>query len=132
MNKNREIINPKGLFQAEGFTHAVATTGTKTIYIAGQLPWDENFQVIGEGDLEAQTRKSFENIGIVLDEIGASWDHVVKLVTYTTKPEENELIGGIKVEVLNGVASPADTMIGVTALADPRCFVEIEAIVVMP
>ncbi len=127
----REIINPEGLFQAEGFTHAVATTGTKTVYIAGQLPWDENFQVVGEDDLDAQTRKSFENIERVLDEIGATWDHVVKLVTYTTKIEENEAIGKIKIETLNGVTSPADTIIGVTALADPRCFIEIEAVVVM-
>lgn len=127
----REIINPKGLFQAEGFTHAVATTGTKTIYIAGQLPWDEHFQVIGEDDLEAQTKKVFENIELVLDEVGATWENVVKLVTYTTKPEENETIGKIKVETLNGVASPPDTLIGVDALADPRCFIEIEGIVVI-
>ena len=129
MKKNREIINPKTLFQAEGFSHAVATTASKTIYISGQLPWDENFQLIGEGDLKKQTEKSLENIEHVLDEIGASWDNVVKLVIYTTKPEESEIISKAKAEKLNGVKAPADSLIGVTALEDSRCFIEIEAIV---
>ena len=131
MTTKREIINPKALFQAKGFNHAVATTGTKTIYVSGQLPWDENFQVVGEGDLKRQTEKSFENIEHVLDEVGATWEHVVKLVIYTTKPEESQIISTVKVEYLDGVDVPADTLIGVTALADERCFIEIEAIVVM-
>ena len=127
----REIINPEELFKAEGFTHAASTTGTKTIYISGQLPWDKDFNVIGEGNLEKQTRQSFKNIEHILDEVGATWENVVKLVTYTTKPEENETIGKVKIETLEGIQSPPDTLIGVEALADPRCFVEIEAIVVI-
>lgn len=131
MIKNREIINPEKLFQADGFTHAVATTGTKTIYIAGQLPWNKNFEVVGEGDLEKQTEQALQNIEHVLEEVGATWDNVVKLVTYTTKPEENEMINKVKVKKLKGVATPPDTLIGVDALADPRCFIEIEAIAVI-
>ena len=131
MSANREIINPKTLFQAEGFNHAASTTGTKTIYVSGQLPWDKDFQVVGEGDLKKQTEKSLENIGHVLDEVGASWKNVMKFVTYTTKPEESEMISKIKVEYLKGIETPPDTLIGVTELADPRCFIEIEAIVVI-
>lgn len=131
MTNKREIINPKTLFQAKGFNHAVASTGTKTIYISGQLPWDENFQVIGENDLKRQTEKSFENIDHVLNEVGATWEHVVKLVVYTTKPEDSQIISTVKVEHLKGVDVPADTLIGVTALADERCFIEIEAVVMM-
>lgn len=130
-SKYREVINPKTLFQAEGFSHAVGTTGTKVFYLSGQLPWDENFQVVGEGDFEKQTEKSFENIEHVLDDIGARWDHVVKLVIYTTKPEKSETIAKIKHRFLNGVPSPAKTTIGIAGLADPRCFIEIEATVVM-
>lgn len=131
MTKKREIINPEKLFKAEGFTHTVSAVGGKTIYIAGQLPWDENFQLIGQDDLEAQTKKSLENIQHVLDEAGANWDNVVKLVIYTTKPQENERIDKVKMIILDGIASPAVTLIGVAALADPRCFIEIEAVAVI-
>lgn len=130
-NKNREIINPEELFNVEGFTHAVVAKGDKTVYLSGQLSWDKNFQVIGEGDIVAQSRQVFKNIEHILDELGATWDHVVKTTIYTTKPEENETIAKVKHEFLQGVASPAETLIGVEALAMPEFLVEIEAIVVM-
>lgn len=127
----REIIQPEKLFHAEGFTHAVVSTGEKTVYISGQLPWDENFQIVGEGSLAEQSRKVYENIQHVLDEIGATWENVVKTTIYTTKPYENEIIANVKHEFLKGAASPAETMIGVNSLAAPGLLVEIEAIVVI-
>lgn len=130
-HSKREIVNPNKLFSAEGFTHGVIAEGSKTVYLSGQLPWDENFQVVGEGDLVKQTRKVFENIQHLLDDIGATWDNVVKTTIYTTKPDEGETIARTKHEFLNGVASPAETLIGVNRLASPECFIEIEAIAVL-
>jgi len=55
----------------------------------------------------------------------------VKTTIYTTKPYEGEAIARTKHEFLNGVASPAETLIGVDSLASPDCMIEIEAIAVM-
>lgn len=132
MQKNsKEILNPKKLFSAEGFTHATISEGTKTIYISGQIAWDQNFQVVGKGDLAKQTRKVYENIQHVLDEVGASWENVVKTTIYTTRPNENETIAKVKTEFLKGIASPAETLIGVDSLAAPELLIEIEAIAVI-
>lgn len=130
-NKKREIINPKEVFNAEGFTHAVLSTGSKTLYISGQLAWDEKFQLIGGDNLAAQTRKVYENIQSILEEAGASWSDVVKTTIYTTLPHENETIAQVKSEFMNGVPSPAETLIGVHSLAAPDLLVEIEAIAVL-
>lgn len=130
-SQNREIVNPDKVFNAEGFTHAVIAKGSKTVYLSGQLAWDTNFQVVGEGDLAKQTTKVFENIQHILDDIGATWDHVVKTTIYTTQPHESETIAKIKHSFLNGVASPAETLIGVEGLASPECLIEIEAIAVI-
>lgn len=130
-SKNREIVNPDKLFQAEGFTHAVIPKGNKTVYLSGQLAWDENFQVIGKGDLAKQTEKVYENIQHILDDIGATWDDVVKTTIYTTQPHEGETIAKIKHSFLDGVASHAETLIGVEGLAAPELLIEVEAIVVM-
>lgn len=129
--KNREIINPDKLFNVEGFTHAVVPKGNKTVYLSGQLAWDENFNVIGGEDLAEQSTQVFKNIKYILDEINATWDHVVKFNIYTTKPHESEKIAEVKHQFLNGISSPAETMIGVEGLAAPELLVEIEAIVVM-
>lgn len=131
MNQNRKIVNPDKVFSADGFTHAVVSEGDKTIYISGQLAWDTNFQVVGEGNLAKQTTQVFENIQHILDDIGATWDHVVKTTIYTTEPHESEMIAKIKHSFLDGVASPAETLIGVAGLASPECLIEIEAIAVI-
>lgn len=130
-SQNREIINPDKVFQAEGFTHAVIPKGDKTVYLSGQLAWDENFQVIGDGDLAKQTAKVYENIQHILTDIGATWDHVVKTTIYTTKPHESETIARIKHEFLDGIPSHAETLVGVAGLAAPELLIEVEAIVVM-
>lgn len=130
-SKNRKIINPSALFYADGFTHAVIPKGQQTVYLSGQLAWDENFQVIGPGDLAKQTTQVYKNIQHILDELGATWDHVVKTTIYTTQPHESETIARIKHSFLNGVASHAESLIGVQGLAAPELLIEVEAIVVM-
>ncbi len=52
------------------------------VFVGGQLSADENGDVIGEGDIEVQTRNTFENITRVLEDAGATWNDVVKINTY--------------------------------------------------
>ena len=52
------------------------------IFLGGQLSASADGSVLGRGDIEAQTRNVFENIGRVLKEAGAGWHDVVKLNTY--------------------------------------------------
>ena len=131
LSDQREIIQPKEVFHADGFTHAIKTKGNETIYISGQLPWNKNFQLIGEKDIRKQTIQAMKNIQSILIEAGADWENLVQLTTYTTNPEENEIINDAKTEIYKGVASPTDTLIGVNALADPKAMIEIQAIAVI-
>jgi len=128
MSSTNKKINPDGLFKTKGFTQAVSSTGTETIFVSGQLPWDKNCQVVGKDDLEEQTRQVFRNIKCVLDEVDATWDDVVKLVAYVVGPENVNTVARIKGEVI-GEQPPADTIVGVTGLAYPDCLIEIDAIV---
>lgn len=129
---NREIVNPETVFQADGFTHGVISNGGRILFISGQVAWDKDFQLVGEGDLAAQSRKVYENIQHVLNEARASWENVVKMNIYTTRPHENLIIAGVKQEFLQGVPSPAETLIGVHGLASPDLLIEIEAYAVLP
>ncbi len=52
------------------------------VFVGGQISADENGEVIGRGDIEIQTRNTFENLTRVLAEAGASWQDVVKINTY--------------------------------------------------
>jgi len=83
------------------------------------------------GDLAKQAAKVYENIQHILDELGATWDHVVRTTIYTTQPHESETIAKVKHSFLDGVPSHAETMIGVESLAAPELLIEVEAIVVL-
>ena len=126
------FINPKEIAAPMGYTHLVSIENPKKIlYISGQISKDQSGQIVGEGDLEVQTRQVYSNILAILKSQGASFKDVVKLNTYSTRPEKIGITRKVRTEFIDGDNPPASTFIGVTALADPAFLVEIEAVAVM-
>ena len=76
----REAINPDDMYNAVqfGFSHAVAHTGSRTIECAGQVAWDKDCNLVGEGDLAAQAAQAFRNLGKVLAHAGATPADVIR------------------------------------------------------
>jgi enamine deaminase RidA (YjgF/YER057c/UK114 family) len=104
-----------------------SATPRRTIHVAGTLPFDENQVLVGENDVRAQTRCVLEHIGRSLEEFGAEPRDVVRTKTYVIDIEDY-LQNGLPewVEFFGG-EPPVSTTVGVTALADRRALVEIEA-----
>jgi enamine deaminase RidA (YjgF/YER057c/UK114 family) len=65
----RELINPPSLHPAPGFSHITVATGSQTIYFAGQVSLDAEFNIIGEGDLRAQTVAAMRNLETAMREV---------------------------------------------------------------
>ena len=131
MSKNREIINPKKIHDPLGYTHITIPKGKKMIFISGQVAWDKDYNVVDEGDLAKQTDMVYQNLEHALNEVGATWDHIVKTTVYTTMPTEYEIFGAATAKYFGETAPPAQTIVGVTGLALPEFLVEIEATVVV-
>jgi len=72
------------------------------------------------------------NLQRALDELGATWDDVVKSTVYTTQPHEYEIIGAAMSEAMGGAPPPAQVIAGVTGLALPELLIEIELVVSLP
>jgi enamine deaminase RidA (YjgF/YER057c/UK114 family) len=125
----RQIVNPSAIHPPAGYSHCVHATGSRLVFLAGQVALDTNFQLVGEGDLRAQTRQAMANAQHALDELGADWNDVVKATVYTTQPHEYETVGAAMAEAMNGVEPPAQTIAGVTGLALPELLIEIEFVV---
>jgi enamine deaminase RidA (YjgF/YER057c/UK114 family) len=123
----RELINPSALHPAPGFSHITIATGTRTIYFAGQVAIDPEFNLIGEDDLRAQTVAAMRNLETAMREVGVTWDDIVRRTIYTTMPTEYETITSGIDEVTGGAGHPAQTIAGVTGLAVPGLLIEIEA-----
>jgi enamine deaminase RidA (YjgF/YER057c/UK114 family) len=125
----RLIHNPTRIHPPPGYSHIAVATGSRLAFVAGQAAIDEQFNIVGGDDLAAQTRKVMENLGYALDELGATWDDVVKATVYTTRPTEYEVIGAAMAEAMGDVAPPAQVLLGVTSLALAELLIEIELVV---
>ena len=76
-------------------------------------------------DVTAQSRRAFEIIGAALQELGASFDDVVRTRMYVVDAADFPALAAVHAEVL-GAVRPATTGVVVRALLDPRWKVEIE------
>lgn len=127
---NRKI-NPEGLYDAVGygFSHAALQENGRTLHLAGQVGWDADCNIVGPGDLAAQTRQALANLKAVLAEVGATPADIVRLRTYVVDHTPDKL--GIvlpEIGAFYGDALPApNTFIGVATLALPDFLIEIEA-----
>ena len=68
----RKYINPEGLSKPNGYSHVVVAGGT--IYVAGQVSYNEKGEVVGKGDLRTQTTQVFENIKKCLASGGVTFE----------------------------------------------------------
>jgi enoyl-CoA hydratase/carnithine racemase/enamine deaminase RidA (YjgF/YER057c/UK114 family) len=126
-------IAPAGLAPAAGFSHVVEAAGGRRVHIAGQVATDEAGNVVGAGDLAAQTAQAFANVERALAAVGMSGADVTELTYYVVglDPDKVAAFGTGAVQARkNGVKMPraAATMVGVTALVSPDYLVEISAV----
>lgn len=125
-----ERMNPPGLSTPTGYSHVVSTRGGKTIYIAGQVAFDAKGQLVGKGDLAAQTRQVFENLSIALKAAGATFANVVKANTYMRDASEVAVVREVRAQYYTKEL-PASTLVEVPRLANPDFLIEIEVIAVV-
>ena len=128
---HRELVNPPGLHPAPGFSHVAIASGTKVVHFAGQVALAPDFALVGEGDLEAQTRAAMENLKVAMNAAGVGWGDVVRRTIYTLHPTEYETITRVIDEVTGGAEHPAQTIVGVTGLAVPGLVIEIQCTAVL-
>lgn len=58
-----ELINPKDLPTPASYTQVIAATGSRLVFVAGQVADDAHGNLVGRGDLAAQARQVFANVG---------------------------------------------------------------------
>jgi enamine deaminase RidA (YjgF/YER057c/UK114 family) len=124
-----------GVAPGTGYSHAVITSG-RLAFLAGQIGVDADGQLVGPGDLAAQTRQALQNMQNILGVLGAGWSDVVRLGWYVTDVENLQTIRDIRDEffrpALGDQPNPASTLVQVASLFRPEFLVEVEAVVALP
>ena len=110
---------------------AVVAKGT-TVFLRGQVSQDlETRETLHIGDAGLQTRKTVENIELLLNEAGSCLNHICRIVVYLTDIRNREAVYREMGSWLKGVY-PCSTGLVVSALARPEWLVEIEVTAVIP
>ncbi|GAA3267221.1 RidA family protein [Streptomyces lavendulae] len=130
------LVNPSGLPEVDAYRQVSIATGSKLVFIAGQVAWDSRGVTVGEGDLAAQVEQCYLNVGTALAGVGASFEDVAKLTVHVvdwTPDKMPQLMEGVtRAAVKLGVAPvPPATLLGAAALDVPEHLVEVEAVAVL-
>lgn len=127
-------LNPATLHHNPAFTQAIAVTGqVKTIYVGGQNAVDAAGNIIGVGDIAAQTRQILMNVEAALAAAGAGLEHVVQWTIYLVQGQPLEPGFAVFQEFWGRRPNPPTiSMLFVAGLANPAFLAEISAIAVVP
>ncbi|MFJ7591182.1 RidA family protein [Streptomyces sp. NPDC097617] len=130
------LVDPDGLPKIDAYRQVAITTGSKLVFIAGQVAWDADGATVGEGDLAAQIEQCYHNIATALAAAGGSFDDVAKVTVYIVDwtPDKMPLVMdgiGRAARKLGVTPVPPGTLLGVAALDVPEHLVEVEAIAVL-
>ena len=126
-----ELINPADLSTPASYSQVAVATGSRHVFVAGQVADDGQGNLVGPGDLAVQARQAFANVGRALAAVGAGPDQVARITIYVVhhRPEYLPAISEARIAVF-GDHRPTDVVLGVEALAHPELLIEVDAIAV--
>jgi len=134
MARKDQIISiyPK-LEQKFGLSYAVKAD-QPTVHLSGILSADEDFNLVGEGDPVAQLSRIYERLEFVLAQFGATLEHVVSEINFTTDMAALSKAGWVRDEFYNkaGAAPPAATAVQVSGLYLPGALFELHPVAQLP
>lgn len=127
-----EILNPDGVHAPPGkYSHAARVEGCTLLAIAGQVALDMGGELVGEGDVRAQTQQVFRNIEAVLAGAGASFSDVVEFTYYVVGREHVRGFIEARTSIFDAAYPderyPPATLLVVGGLADEKFLVEVSA-----
>lgn len=125
-------LNPEGVAKPVGpyAQVTVASAGGRLVFCSGVVAFDEDGEIVGTGDIVAQTKQVMENLQTTLSATGAALENVVKITNYVVDASEYPKIAPIREQYLKE-PYPASTLVEVKGLLYPDLLIEIEATAVV-
>lgn len=132
-----ERLNPETLFKMDAFSQVVKASGASGFaFIAGQGAFDEDFKLVGAGDLRAQTVQACKNLRAAVEAAGSSVENIVSSTVHVVGLDQAGVaaVGAGLAEALDGKPFPphAMSLIGTPALAMEGMLIEIVAVAAIP
>ena len=131
-----QLIDPAGLPTIAAYRQVAIASGSRFVFVAGQVSWDTDGNTVGPLDLAAQVEQSYLNVATALRAAGADFGDAVRLTAYVVDWTPDKLPvffeGVARASTRLGLTPlPPATLIGVAALDVPEHLVEIEVTAVL-
>ena len=123
-----EFLSPPTLAAPFGFSHVVTVAPGRVVWVSGQLPLAPDGTPAPAGDMTAQARRVFENVGRALEAAGAAWADVVKLTYYITDVSRLADIRAVRDTFVDTERPPASSLVQVAGLVVPDAMIEVDAV----
>ena len=127
-------LNPDGMYKSPVFSQGIILpAGARILLIGGQNGVDAKGEIVGKGDVVAQTRQALANLQRVLDTAGATLENLVKVTIIMQQDIDLNAAFGAWMAVWGQRTNPPTvTALRVAGLANPDFLIEIEAQAVLP
>jgi enamine deaminase RidA (YjgF/YER057c/UK114 family) len=127
------FINPESLGAPVGYSNGVLATGGRLLFIAGQIGWNQQQQIVSPHIVE-QFDRALANVIAVVTEAGGQADQIARMILYVTDKAEyrvhlKEI--GERYRAQMGKHFPAMVLVEVAGLLDDNAKIEIEATAVL-
>ena len=125
----RELVEAPELYPGVPYSYAAIAPPGSAVFTAGACPLDTNGEIVGAGDVVAQTSHALDNLVVALDAAGCAVEDVLKTTVYVATARDADLAAAWRVvEDVFGAKGPPSTLLGVVTLGWPGQLVEIEAV----
>ncbi|HET6183298.1 MAG TPA: RidA family protein [Acetobacteraceae bacterium] len=127
----KRAITPAGLPASSGhFTAAIEAAPGRLLFISGMLARGADGQIVGRGDIVAQTAQVCDNLKAAVEAAGGTLDDICRVDVYVRNMEHFPQIHEVRRRYFTG-APPASTMVEVAKFTSPDALIEISAIAVL-
>lgn len=132
MSAVNSVVDVAGMSKPRGvWSTAIVSRPGRLVFVSGLLSKDENGEIIGVGDITAQTEQVLKNLTLAMKSAGGSLADIVRVDVYVRDISKFAEIHAVRQRYFPE-NPPASTMVEVSSLTDERCLIEITAIAVIP
>jgi enamine deaminase RidA (YjgF/YER057c/UK114 family) len=131
-----EPVNPAAWKKPSGYSNGMlAPERARLLFVAGQVAWDAEHQIVGADDFAAQFRQALSNVVEVVRTAGGEPQHLGQLTIFVTDKrqymEELRAIGAAYRDLV-GRHFPAMALVEVADLLEEGALLEIQAMAAIP
>ena len=130
-------VNPPSAPPVQGmYSHVARMAPGELAFIAGQEAIDAKGNPLGVGDFAAQVAPVFENLGLILKDLGTDFESIVQFTTFMTSadyiPVWMKERSALFPKLFAGGKYPPNTLLVIDRLVKPEFLLEVEAIARLP